>query len=193
MCTLIYVPPPSPCPFTQPRQNLIHQTHRSIKVNTSPKIYNTGITYCVIPQIFLISCGLITLLWWLLLRLCVYVRYVPFNVNLNLFRAKLYVQREHPSTYLLFIILFFSICANSSFDSVIKVSLLFRKTISNIISIVVCIYITRKVPQSFVIILILLSNDIHVNPGPYCENNLKFMNWNVNSVAKDNFQRVRLT
>ena len=37
----------------------------------------------------------------------------------------------------------------------------------------------KKVPQWFVIILILLSRDIHVNPGPYCENNLKFMNWNV--------------
>ena len=45
----------------------------------------------------------------------------------------------------------------------------------------------KKVSQWFVIILILLSNDIHVNPGPYCENNLKFMNWNVNSLAKDNF------
>ena len=148
-------PCPFPCPFTQTRQNLIHQTHRSIKVNTFPKIYNTGITYCVIPQMFLFSCGLMTLLWSLLLRICVYVRYVPFNVNLNLFRVKLYVQREYPSTYLLFIIpgllfsefniekiLLFSICANPSFDSVIKVSLLFRKTISNIIAIVVCIYIT---------------------------------------------------
>ena len=23
----------------------------------------------------------------------------------------------------------------------------------------------------------VVSNHIHVNPGPYCENNLKFMNW----------------
>ena len=81
-------------------------------------------------------------------------------------------------------------------------------------SIVVCIYITsisitpvawiiclvvfqilrysiKKMPHWFVFIIILLSNDIHVNPGPYCENNLK-MNLNVNSLAKDNFQRVRL-
>ena len=31
-----------------------------------------------------------------------------------------------------------------------------------------------------------------MNPGPYCQNNFKFMNWNVNSLAKDNFKRVRL-
>ena len=44
----------------------------------------------------------------------------------------------------------------------------------------------------FVIILSLLSNDIHMNPGPYCQNSFKFMNWNVNPLAKDNFKRVRL-
>ena len=39
----------------------------------------------------------------------------------------------------------------------------------------------------------MVCNHTHfVNPGPYCENNFKFMNWNVNSLAKDNFQRVRL-
>ena len=31
-----------------------------------------------------------------------------------------------------------------------------------------------------------------MNPGPYCQNSLKFMNWNVNSLAKDNLERVRL-
>ena len=31
-----------------------------------------------------------------------------------------------------------------------------------------------------------------MNPGPsYCENFLSFMNWNLNSLAKDNFQRVQ--
>ena len=42
-------------------------------------------------------------------------------------------------------------------------------------------------------ILILLSNDIHLNPGPHFQNNfLNFMSWNLNSLAKDNFQRIRL-
>ena len=67
------------------------------KDNTFPKIYQIGITYCVIPQIFFISCGLMNLLWWLLLRICIYVRYVPFNVNLNLYRVKLYAPCECPS------------------------------------------------------------------------------------------------
>ena len=94
-----------------------------------------GITYCVLPHIFFISCGLMTLLWWLLLRICIYVRYIPFNVSLNLYIFKLYMACECPLTYLLFIIpgllfsefdiekvILFSICANPSFDSVIKVS-----------------------------------------------------------------------
>ena len=43
------------------------------------------------------------------------------------------------------------------------------------------------------ILLIILSNDIHQNPGPPFHNNFfNFMSWNVNSIAKDNFHRVRL-
>ena len=43
------------------------------------------------------------------------------------------------------------------------------------------------------IILIILSNDIHLNPGPEYNNNFfNFMSWNLNSLAKDNFQRVSL-
>ena len=94
MCTLHYVPP-TPRPFTQIRQNLNHQTRRSIKVNTFPKIYNNGISYCVIPQILLIGCGLMSLLWWLLLKICVHVKNVPFNVNLNLYRVRPYVICEY--------------------------------------------------------------------------------------------------
>ena len=44
-------------------------------------------------------------------------------------------------------------------------------------------------------LLILLSNDIQLNPGsqPNLQNNyLNFMNWNLNSLTKDNFHRVDL-
>ena len=42
-------------------------------------------------------------------------------------------------------------------------------------------------------ILIILSNDINLNPGPHHQNNpFNFISWNVNSLAKNNFQRVRL-
>ena len=41
--------------------------------------------------------------------------------------------------------------------------------------------------------LIILSNDIHLNPGPQYQNNfVTYMFWNVNSLAKEEFQRVRL-
>ena len=37
-----------------------------------------------------------------------------------------------------------------------------------------------------------MSNDIDLNPGPNFDNFFNFMSWNVNSLAKDNCQRVRL-
>ena len=52
---------------------------------------------------------------------------------------------------------------------------------------------TEYVPHWLLIILIILSNDVHLNPGPQYENNLfNFMSWNINSLTKDNFQRVHL-
>ena len=51
----------------------------------------------------------------------------------------------------------------------------------------------KNVPHWLPIILIILSNDIDLNPGPNFDNIFfNFMSWNANSLAKDNFQRVRL-
>ena len=56
-----------------------------------------------------------------------------------------------------------------------------------------CSVCTKNVPNWLSLIFILLSNDIHLNPGPQYQNNFfNFMSWNVNSIAKDDFQRVRL-
>ena len=44
--------------------------------------------------------------------------------------------------------------------------------------------------QWLTFILLFLSNDIESNPGPYQNGFLKFMNYNINSIAKDNFQRI---
>ena len=52
-----------------------------------------------------------------------------------------------------------------------------------------CHSVINNVPQWLPIILILLSNDIQLNPGPEL---LKFMTWNLNSLAKENFQRLNL-
>ena len=56
-----------------------------------------------------------------------------------------------------------------------------------------CYLSIKNVPNWLSIILILLSNDVHLNPGPQYKNIFfNFMSWSVNSMAKDNFQRVRL-
>ena len=47
-------------------------------------------------------------------------------------------------------------------------------------------------PIWFTFLKILLSNDIEKNPGDFRENFFSFCNWNINSLAKDNFQRVQL-
>ena len=56
-----------------------------------------------------------------------------------------------------------------------------------------CHSCVKRGPHWLPIILIILSNDVHLNPGPQFQNNFfNFMSWNVNSLAKENFQRVRL-
>ena len=42
------------------------------------------------------------------------------------------------------------------------------------------------------IIVLILSNDIETNPGDLHHGYLTFCNWNINSLSKDNFQRVSL-
>ena len=55
-----------------------------------------------------------------------------------------------------------------------------------------CHSCTKNVPLCLPIILARLSNDVHSNPGRHFQNSfLNFMSWNVNSLAKDNFNRVR--
>ena len=56
-----------------------------------------------------------------------------------------------------------------------------------------CYSYAKRVPHWLPSILIVISNDIHLNPGPpYQSNFFNFMSWNLNSLAKDNFQSVRL-
>ena len=56
-----------------------------------------------------------------------------------------------------------------------------------------CYSYARRVFHWLPIFLILISNDIELNPGPRYQKNLfNFMTWNLNSLAKDNFQRLNL-
>ena len=56
------------------------------------------------------------------------------------------------------------------------------------------IYSSKMMPSWLLLLLILLSNDVHQNPGPINIRNsyLTFMNWNCNSLAMDDFRRLRL-
>ena len=116
-----------------------------------------------------------------------------------------------------FPLIMFTISVNSNFGSVVNLTLRFGKIMSRTIFSILCVFIyslaltpvtctlslvvfqiwchslTKNVPRWLPTILILLSNDIHLNPGPHFQNNFfNFMSWNLNSLAKDNFQRIRL-
>ena len=56
-----------------------------------------------------------------------------------------------------------------------------------------CLSLTQIIPQWLNILLIILLDDVHQNPGPPFHNSFfNVMSWNVNSIGKDGFQRVRL-
>ena len=56
-----------------------------------------------------------------------------------------------------------------------------------------CYSYLKRISFWLPIFFILISNDIHFNPGPYNRKDcFSFMSWNLNSIAKDNFQRADL-
>ena len=56
-----------------------------------------------------------------------------------------------------------------------------------------CISFAKESPPWMSTLLILISNDIEQNPGPgYHKNFFNFMNWNLNSLATNDFARVQL-
>ena len=57
----------------------------------------------------------------------------------------------------------------------------------------ICFSLAKYQPSWLSVLLILLANDIEIQPGPEnCKNFLSFMNWNLNSLTKKNFERVHL-
>ena len=54
-----------------------------------------------------------------------------------------------------------------------------------------CLSFMKITPNWLTILLIMLSNGVQLNPEPSPQN-FNFMTWNVNSIAKDNFERVGL-
>ena len=114
-------------------------------------------------------------------------------------------------------IFMFTTCLDISPLKAISTVLLFKKTlsrllfftsslimflyavtpVSNVICLItfqiICMPIVKNMPNWLSILLILLSNDVQLNPGPPYNNNfLNFMSWNLNSLTKNNFERVHL-
>ena len=65
--------------------------------------------------------------------------------------------------------------------------------LSLIITLILCRLCVRKIPNWVFLLFLMLANDIEFNPGPrYHEGFFSFMNWNLNSLVKNNFERVKL-
>ena len=54
-----------------------------------------------------------------------------------------------------------------------------------------CYFFVRRHSWWLIVILLILANDINPNPGPP-NSYFSFMSWNCNSIAKDDFHRLRL-
>ena len=141
------------------------------------------------------------------------MRYVTFNTNLSIYRKKkleyefskcILSQLSHLLSGLLCseyspdILLTFSIHQNPShgFISFHILSIAVTPATCMLCLVVIqiwCHLLTKSVSSWLPIILIILSNDIQLNPGPQVENNLlNFRSWNLNSLSKKEFERVRL-
>ena len=219
---------PSPSPL---KQNLCYKVSFFSGSSLNFTKNTIEINYSNIVQILILCSSLIILSWLTLLHLCSQVRYVAFNINLNIYNKKNISKSPHfcwwhlLSTMVLLLlnecekeqIFLFFICGNPNFDFVLGLALKFKKSLAftlfstsaififsiaatpatHLICLVVfqilCHSLAKSVPSWLSILLIILANDIHLNPGPdYTNNYFNFMNWNVNSITTNNFERVDL-
>ena len=198
-------------------------SHNESKIN-----YKIELKCLNILQIFILSVGVITLLWLSCLHLYNHVRYVCFTTNLSVLSKKitcnkLFVSPIFSSLLALVLlielentqILLFVVLMNPNFERCIDFLLKFSKIVSQTIFTILSLYmfyvaitpvsyilslfvfqiwtfsIKKKVPFWVPMLLIRMSNGIHLNHGPqpnHQNNCLNFMNWNLNSLTKDNFQ-----
>ena len=170
-------------------------------------------------QISIVCLGLVTMFWVCFINLCSHVRYVKFNTDLNLLynvkmglclwiiyhvRVAFKWMRLWPNYAVYYpfksnLSCLFKVVLNHSkiiprilFD-IIPIYLFYIAVCILCISVfqIWCLSFMKITPTWLTILHIVLSNDAQLNPGPSPQN-LNFMTWNVNSIAKDNFERVGL-
>ena len=152
------------------------------------------------------------------------VRYIPYNMSLNMLpkRNKYETPFNLSCLYLCFKFLLaveepaslVVLYENSTMDSICFI-LLFDAIKLNLLLIWNAIYVGTliiihhkkifnplfdnfELSATWIFsLLLILSSDVHPNPGPYRENSfstgfLSFCNWNLNTLSKDNFYRISL-
>ena len=197
-----------------------------------PLITQHNLSHINLIQLSYVALSIISILSNCLKIICNRVRYVRFDINLNLYNKKksmfrpqgkwshlphillgLIFMSEYEGFQVIFLLIYSELNLWSPLVTVFK----FKKNTSMILFVISSIYsfmdavtsfshffcfiIFQRISSSYVDttsswfpgLLILLSNDTEKNPGPQYENCFfNFMTWNLNSLVKNNFERVQL-
>ena len=164
---------PSSFPFTPTKQTVRNFFNEA---NFNANKCKIAINSSNIVLVLLLGVGLSILFGLLCVNQCNCVRYVTFNTRLNLLCKK----NPNPESY----------------ESVLSFSIAVTPGTSILCTLVFeigCLLFTKHIPSWLPFLLILFSNDIHVNPGPHFNNSFfNFMNWNLNTLAKEIFSVFNL-
>ena len=126
---------------------------------------------------------------------------IPFLVSLCILRILCLISNQ-----LIALIVFLLIQSVLMIYKVLHLlsNILFAVVVNNFILMVNKFILLGKVLKNFInlfksnaiwipFLLIIMSNDVEFNPGDHIVNrNFTFCNWNINSLAKDNFSRLNL-
>ena len=215
-------PSPSPAPRRSlVTRSDVHFNITNYKVELNYSIFSQICVFCfaiitMLWLMFLYICNNVRYVCFttnlnLLTKKLTHIPLNVFPIFLSFFVLELLLEPEENQVVHLFIYL------NPNFGSLIDLLFKFSKIASSSIFTIVCLYIISLAitPVGFILslvvfqiwtfslsrnlsywvplLLILMSNDIHFNPGPqplFLHNCFNFMNWNLNSLTKDNFHRV---
>ena len=117
--------------------------------------------------------------------------------HLTVKRVSFYVPSFYCSLYSIFTIIYTLIVKITIYCFVLSYSIMDGRVVtisSNILGIVNASFspIIHSFSKWFTLIKIILSNDVESNPGDLSNGFFTFCNWNLNSLAKDDFYRIKL-